>query len=317
MFTSGRRAGRSVRHGVTAAVVGAIVLTASLPASAGPRGARSHTATRRMTISASDSVYTSLSIPVPVRLALDYGEEHPGAPAFSEGKGLAALLLVPEADGSTTFGAIRLPEGAGAVRRVVSMGPQACQLEAYCIVPRGDYKLYVLTERRVTIEVELQGLQGASRLTPRTPANAGIEGAAESYLHSTPDGPVEMAVHGAGFAPSLTGRRNLLFSAFWFRGSDETIGPSPADQPLLQVGTAGSCLYEQEAPPAGAYAPGCPGGKGAGSFSNAKVLSPYGFLLWNALANIPPGTYGRGYYAVHTGIREPGFVGFWLDLTSE
>lgn len=111
------------------------------------------------------------------------------------------------------------------------------------------------------------------------------------------------------------GDRNLTFSAFWFRGPHEPFGPAPTDQPLLQVGDAGSCAF-QGSPPAEAYSPGCPTGEMSGNFSTFRALSQFGYLHWSSTANLSPGQYGRGYYAVHTGIRHPGFIGFWLDLAS-
>lgn len=52
------------------------------------------------------------------------------------------------------------------------------------------------------------------------------------------------------------------------------------------------------------------------NFVNLFALRHFGYTHWGSAAPLPPGEYGRGDYAVHTGIRHPGFVGFWLDLAS-
>jgi hypothetical protein len=303
-----RAGGGGVAFAVTVALVAAV-----LPVPARARGGV-RTATGLMSVSGSGVVYTRLHVAEPARLALNYWEEKGRTPRFSDERGFAAVVLAPVEQGAQTYIAARLPRPNAPDLPLVSLGPDLCQLDAVCEVPAGDYRLYLVSEDKVTVDLHLDGLPGASRFKVTTPAVGEVSRATESYYHSTPQGAVEVAAHGAGFSPVLTGESNLLFTTFWFRGPTEDVGPAPADYPLLQVGDAGSCMYGGS-PPAGAYAPGCPGGERRSNFSTWRVLSDFQYLQWGASTNIGPGEYGWGYFAWHTGVHDPGFVGFWLDVT--
>lgn len=273
-------------------------------------------ATGRMTVFASSLVYTELLVPHPARLSLDYfsDEDHP-TPRFSRGPKFGAIVLVSEEHPNETYMAARLPKSEGAVQRLISIGPKLCQLHDFCKVPAGNYRLYVVTKDPLSVQIEFDGLPARSEIRPTSKAAGEISGATESYFYSSPPGEVEVAAHGAGFSPKLTGESNYMFSAFWFRGPQDPFGPPPTDYPLAQVGDVGSCFYFG-APPADAYAPGCPGGDTGHNFVNLYALRHFGYMHWGSIAPLDPGEFGRGDYAVHTGIHDPGFVGFWVDLTS-
>ncbi len=300
----------------SAALVIALSLALSAPASVHAVQSRVVRATGHMTVSASSLVYTELHIPQGTRLSFDYYSEgkHP-TPRFSKGSEFGAIVLVSETNRADSYLAARLEKSPGVSQRLVSLGKGICQVRDFCEIPTGNYRLYVVTNDRLRVEIEFQGLKGSSTITPTTKAIGELGGATETYLHSTPRAPGEVAATGMGFSPTLTGGFNFLFSAFWFRGPQKPAGPPPADQPLLQVGDAGGCTFNSS-PPAEAYAPGCPTGAMDGNFATFRALGRFSYLQWGSIANIHPGQYGRGNYAVHTGIRNPGFVGFWLDLTS-
>ena len=285
------------------------------PASAQPSKNESIRATGHMTVTASGLAYTELRVPRPARLSLDYYSKgkHP-TPRFSAGSRFGAIVLVSESDNATTYVAARLERSKGASQRLISLGPGTCQVSDSCEVPAGEYRLYLVTEELLTVAIEFQGLSSSSSITTRTAAKGELSDATESYFHSTPEGSAALAATGVGFSPEVSGESNFLFSAFWFRGPQKAVGPPPADQPLLQVGDAGDCYYFGSAPPAEAYAPGCPQGQMGGNISTLRALDRFSYLQWGSIANIESGTYGRGHYAVHTGIHHPGFVGFWLDI---
>lgn len=271
-------------------------------------------ATGRMTVTASGLVYTELHVPRPARLSLDYYSQgtHP-TPRFSQGSEFGAILLVSEKRRHVTYLAARLEKSPGVAQRLISLGPEFCQLNDFCDVSAGRYRLYVITKRRLRVELEFKGLDGASKIYPATQATGELGGASVGYYHSSPPGLIEVAATGMGFSPKVTEESNYIFSAFWFRGPDEPVGPSPVNHPLLQVGDAGGCRFVGSAP-AEAYAPGCPTGDMNGNFSTARALSKFKYLQWGSIANISSGEYSQGNYAVHTGIHDQGFVGFWLGL---
>lgn len=299
--------------GGVALAMTALLAVAVLPAPALARD-RVRSATGLMSVSGAGVVYTRLHVAEPARLALNYWDKKGPTPEFSDGRGFAAVVLAPVEQGAQTYIAGRLPQPNGIDLQHVSLGPDLCQREDACVVPAGDYRLYLVSEGKVTVDLRLDGLPGASRFKVTAPAVGEVSRATESYYHSTPQGPGEVSAHGAGFSPELTGESNLLFTTFWFHGPTEDVGPAPADHPLLQVGDAGSCMYAGP-PPAGAYAPGCPGGQRRANISTWRALSDFQYLQWGASTNIGAGEYGWGYFAWHTGVRDPGFVGFWLDIT--
>ncbi|MDQ3914474.1 MAG: hypothetical protein M3323_03950 [Actinomycetota bacterium] len=267
-----------------------------------------------MKVSGAGIVYTNLHVPEPVQLSLDYWHAKRPTPKFSKGRGFAAVVIAPAERGAQSYIAARIPQPSGIDQKHVSLGPDLCHLDKVCDVPAGHYRLYLVTEGKVTVDLRLQGLAGSSHVEASTPAVGEVSRETESYYHSTPDGLVQIAAHGAGFSPELTGESNMLFTMFWFHGPTEDAGPPPIDRPLLQVGDAGSCFYDGP-PPADAYVPGCPGGRERANISTWRALSDFQYLQWGSSSNIGAGEYGWGYFAVHSGIRDPGFVGFWLDIT--
>lgn len=307
------RAGRGA--GALVALVATVLLSIALvPAPARAR-AGAVEASGFMRVTGKGLVQTRLHVAEPAQLSLDYWRDGTPVPTFSKGKGFAAVVLVA-ADWreGRSYVAARLPQPNGIDQKSVAIGHKLCQLERACDIPAGDYHLYLVSDGKVSVDLQFEGLPGSSRVTLTAPANGELSEATESYFHGSPPGSLEMDAHGAGFSPELTGKSNLLFSTFWFHGPEEGVGPAPADKPLLQVGDAGSCNYDGP-PPANAYVPGCPGGHQGSNFSTWRALSNFQFLQWGASTNVGPGEIGEGYFAVHSGIRDPGFVGFWLDIT--
>jgi hypothetical protein len=291
------------------------VFMTGLPPAARAADARLLEANRFMTVSASSSAYTDIHIPQGARLSLNYWtRKDVPTPRFSQGPGFVALVLASREAIGVTYSAVRLPAEKGVFQRHISLAPDFCQLDRFCKIPAGSYRLFLVTDVPASVEVEFKGLRGSSNVELKRQMTGDISGATESYFHSTPQGPVEVDAHGAGFSPTLSGRANFIFSAFWFRGSNEPAGPAPADKPLLQAGATGECFFGGSPLAPEAYAPGCPTGEPGSNHTTTRALSDFGSLQWGSAGNIRPGPYGVGYYAVHTGIRNAGFVGFWLDL---
>ncbi|HEX2294395.1 MAG TPA: hypothetical protein VHN37_03715 [Actinomycetota bacterium] len=261
----------------------------------------------------------SLEISQDTHLSLNYFDDSgkPG-PTFSSGSGLAAVVLTPatESGAARALSAVRLPKAPGQVQRLVSFGPKNCMLDATgCPVAAGEYRLFLVTESNVTVRLEFEGLAGRATVRPTEPVSGSIARPAPEYSYGLPYTVTGLNAVGAGFSADTTGRA-IVFSAFWFRGAREGVGPvSPADKPLAQVGFAGACAYFDRPPAVGAFAPGCPGGSEVGTFATQRVFDDFGFLQWNQLGGVAPGTYGLGNYAVHSGIFDPGFVGFWIDAS--
>lgn len=270
-----------------------------------------------VTLKGSTTAVVPLEVAESSRLSLDYYDASSlTGPRFSKGAGLAAVILVPDTDDGPAhpLTAVRLPEAPGQAQRLVSFGPKSCMIVGPdCAVPAGSYRMFLVTESPVTVTLRFQGLSGSTTFRAHEPVEGSIVEPGLAYSYGLPYMGTGLDAVGAGFAPETTGRA-IVFSAFWFRGAEEGTGPTPpADEPLLQVGVAGACSYYEEPPAVGAYAPGCPRGNGVGTFATQRVLDDFAFMQWNQLAGAPPGTYGLGNYAIHTGIFDPGFVGFWIN----
>lgn len=301
------------------ALVSTLCLVSWVPTSARAQVAEDDVirATGHMTVIGSSLAYTEVLVPHPALLSLNYysKDEHP-TPRFSEGSEFGAVVLVSQKDPALAFAAVRLEKSPGLIQRHISLGPKSCQvLEDYCEVPVGNYRLYMVSDDRLQVHIQFRGLKGTSTIRPTRKAIGELSSATASYFQGTPRGSIEAAATGMGFSTDKTEHPKYIFSAFWFRGPKEPAGPAPADQPLLQVGDAGNCHFFGEPPPAEAYAPGCPTGSAGGNISSFRALDRFAYLQWGSIANIH-GQYSAGNYAVHTGIRDPGFVGFWLDLES-
>lgn len=297
------------------AIVGSLAIL--LPVAPVRASRTSNQAAGIVTLKGSTTAVVPLEVPEDTRLSLDYYDDSSSTgPRFSDGAGLAAVIVVPDTDNGPgrPLTAVRLPEAPGQVQRLVSLGPKSCMLVGPdCAVPAGSYRVFLVTESPVTVTLRFQGLSGSTTLRPRTPVDAAITEPGLEYSYGLPYMGTGLDAVGAGFAPQTTGRA-IVFSTFWFRGAEEGVGPTaPADEPPLQVGVAGACAYFEEPPAVGAYAPGCPRGSEVGTFATQRALDDFSFMQWNQLAGLPPGTYGLGNYAIHTGIFDPGFVGFWID----
>lgn len=271
-----------------------------------------------VTVKGSATGVVSLQVPRDARLSLDYFDDSSETgPRFSKGAGLAAVLLVPDSSAGRPLTAVRLPDAPGQVQRLISLGPRNCMVVGPdCAVPAGTYRLFLVTESEVVVTLRFQGLSGSTTVTPSEPVDGAVAHPGLEYSYGIPYMGTGLDAVGAGFAPETTGRA-VVFSAFWFRGPRGGLGPvPPTDNPLLQVGVAGACAYFGETPSEGAYAPGCPRGSEIGTFATQRVFDDFGFMQWNQMAGVPAGKYGLGNYAVHTGIFDPGFVGFWIDIAA-
>ncbi|MFN2587690.1 MAG: hypothetical protein ABR613_06210 [Actinomycetota bacterium] len=299
--------------------VALLAAVAAAPLNVAPATARAVTmldAAATMVVTADAPVYTRLHVPRPVRLSLNYWSKKQAArvPRFSPGATLGAIVIASDDDADAVYVAARLPQGARAVQRLVSLGPDLCQVRRYCELAPGTYRLYVMTERPVEVTLKLEGLRGTTSIAPGTPAVGEVGGPTHSYYHSTPQSGAEAAAHGAGMAATVAGKSNLVFSGFWFAGPHERFAPAPADRPPLQIGDAGACFLYDHPPASEAFAPGCPTGSMLSNHSTWRALSDFAYLEWVARWNLEAGDYAWGNFAVHTGIRQRGFVGFWLSL---
>lgn len=272
-----------------------------------------------LVVKGSASSAISLDVPENARLSLDYFDGSPETgPSFSDGRGLAAVILKPEGTAGSVraLTAVRLPEARGQVQRLVSLGPDNCMVRsAGCPLVAGTYRLILVADSRVSVTLRFDGLSGSKTLRLTDRVAGAITAPKPEYSYDVPYTVTGLDATGVGFAPKTTGDA-IIFSAFWFRGAQKGVAPAaPADKPPLQVGAAGSCVYFDRPPSVGAFAPGCPGGSDAGTSLTQRVFDDFGYLQWNQLGGVPPGTYGLGNYAVHTGIFDPGFIGFWVDAT--
>lgn len=299
--------------------VSSFVTIAATAASAPFAGAAAvHTAAGVVRVEASGLAWASLDVPRDARLSLDYYDESAlTGPRFSSGRGFAAVVVVPDVpDGvAGALTAVRLPKGPGQIQRFVSMGGRdSCAFEPRgCPVPAGPYRVFVVTESKVVVTLRFEGLSGSTRIVADEPATGEISAPEPEYSYEVPYTVTGLDATGMGFAPSTTGRA-VVFSAFWFRGARDGVAPiAPADEPLFQIGLAGTCLYFGEPPAVGAFAPGCPTGENTGAFATQRAFDDFSFMQWNQASGVPPGTYGLGNYAIHTGIFDPGFIGFWIE----
>ena len=298
--------------------VACLLLTAGLlvpaPAGAGPRMVAR--AKERLTIQGSGLRRTQIYVPRDATLNLNYWAGKGELPTFRGEKGFSVVVLIKVGQFDHSFTIARLPKKRGKTSAHVSLGPDYCMIKKACRIPQGLYNVYLASEKETSVRLTLNGLEsGSSTVRPRTPVKGALGGPTDSYWHTTPSAPVEVAAHGAAFSPQLTGRSNFVFSSFWFRGNDAPVGPPPVDKPVGNLGDAGGCTYRgARASDPYAYAPGCPGGSQHGNFSHFKLLNGVEYLQWGSLANMGPGEFGTGYFAWNTGIKEKGFRGLWFEM---
>lgn len=233
---------------------------------------------------------------------------------FDGGAGLAALVLAPQDVTSTSriFTAVRLPAASNRALRAVALGPNVC---FDCTVEPGRYRLYVVTQAPVSITLTLGGLAGSSSVSPTTRVAGAVHGLEREHRYESPEIGTQGALWGGGFYPQVRSNFSVIFDTFWFHGPQEPFQQNPpANKPLLQVGAAGMCFYGRSLPREVNFAPGCPGGSYRGGGTTQRALDNYRYLQWGQLVGVATGDFAAGGYAAHTGVREPGVAGFWLDI---
>lgn len=166
-------------------------------------------------------------------------------------------------------------------------------------VPAGTYELFVFSESGGgKIRLDLKGLQGKTRLSPRRPAPVEIErptpqswGAANDNLYS------------GGSMTELTSK-GLLFNALWLEHSGYI------------AGQFGFCHYENgsEIEPL-VFVPGCPNGRASAISNNRMVESEPGvrvqLLGWSSLS---PGEHAHGaWYTTESMVERASHITVALD----
>ena len=300
--------------------VALVVLVAALLPAPRSSAAPAPAVAGRTVVKATRTGWIPVRIPKPAKLALGFTDDFQNLDGvrFDGGKGLAALVLQSEKDSTGTYTAVRLPAEKNRLARVTSMGPNVCNVAPTCTLEPGTYRLYVVVGPGGPVKVTLDfgGLKGSTTLRPTRAARAEVSGPKVEYFHEAPYTATGAAAYGAGFFPEVTAKRALLYTAFWFRGSEDPSVPvPPADQPLLQLGQSGRCFHDVEPEVHDtAFLPGCPGGWDRGGPTALKAVDGYKMVQWGQEVGVPSGTYGLGGYITHTGIFDPGLVGFWLDI---
>lgn len=260
-------------------------------------------------------------IPAEARLSLAYtpGRQNFVGAQFDDGGTFAAVVIAAEDVQSTSdaLTMVRLPASGDPQRpRVVALGPDLCNAAPSCVLEAGLYTLYAVTQgSSFELTLHLQGLSDAVTVAPNLSVSGLAYSATHEYLRETPyQLGVGVSGYGAGFFTDFPTDSEMAFYSFWFRGASEPF--QPVGKPLLQVGAAGACSYGQEPPGGTAFAPGCPGGFYQGGATAQRILDDYRYLQWGQFVGVPRGRHGFGGFAVHTGIRNQGFVGFRLGLGS-
>lgn len=272
----------------------------------------------RTKVVATTSSWMRVRVPRDASLAIGFTESFDGLDgvSFDEGDGLAAVALAPQVADPQPVAAVRLPRAENRLVDAVGLGPRNCQTEAACELPAGTYRLYVVTDRPVTVELVLRGLSGTTRLRPKLPVGGATSGAEHERFHSTPYTATAASMWGVGFTPQVKARYGMLFYSFWFNGSSTPAAPvPPADHPLLQVGISEACFYDGAPTEETAFLPGCVGGLPRGGQTALKALDDHRYTQWGSEVGVTSGSYGLGANVIHTGIFDRGFAGFWLDLT--
>lgn len=259
-----------------------------------------------------------VSIPADATLALGFTEDYKGlqGASFDAGGGLAAVALAPAAvHDPQPVAAVRLPKAENRLVDHVALGPRNCQTTAACDLPAGEYRLYVLTDRPLTVRLTLGGLPGRSKLRPSLALPGAASGAEHETFHQAPYTATGASAWTVGFTPEIRTSYGMLFYSFWFNGSSKPVAAPPADQPLLQVGTSEACFYDGAPQEQTAFFPGCAGGLPRGGHTALKALDDHRYAQYGSEVGVTSGRYGLGAHVLHTGIFDQGFAGFWLDLT--
>lgn len=262
----------------------------------------------------SGAAWGSIRLNRPTQVSLQWTRELAGLRGvkFPTSDRMQVLVLVPQGKLSPSVQAVALPPAEKRAAEVVALGRNLCER---CDLAAGSYDVFVLGGSSRGITVFFEGLDGTTTIELNHKARGGLKDADDEFSLGTPYLISGIDSYGAGYFVDVDSRNTLLFHALWYRGADEPPVPgAPVDEPLASIGHSADCLYRDNPPPGMGFAPGCPGGQSGFGLTSAWMLQKKRYLRWGARLGSQPGTYGIGAWAIHTGIFDPGFAGFWLEL---
>lgn len=257
------------------------------------------TLARLTTISGATSGYAVVRLARSATLEQPWGS--PREPVRIRGAGFVGFALVeevPSFDGVTLIGgrfSSLLPP------YVIGMGERLGDSSEGFRIPAGDYRLYLITERRnAQVTLALGGLEGRRFLSPNRRVATEVV-SPTPYLAATG----RREVFSAGEAVRLGGR-GLLFDVVWHL------------QPVHLHTEYWFCSYAEYPEGPVPYAPGCP------STSNRIIMTtgdsdvwlrPTGGSVAGLWAPLPKGTYGSGAsYLAGQPITASGYTAAWVAL---
>lgn len=209
------------------------------------------------------------------------------------GSGFALVSLDYAYDPPTVIG-LMTPGGARARRLVVAFGDdrRGNQILVTQVLPRGRYRLYLITSGPATVRFGLKGLRGGTTaLKPARPERVGLRRV---------DSPVKTSYTGEVLAHAyeLIAEQNIAFVTV-----STIIRNAPHGYDSF------SCMYRGGPPPGGVYLPRCLNASfGLGTANNLPIIGEFDYLGFGAFSNLP-----GGKWAMSRSINAPGEV---IDQTS-
>ncbi len=293
-----------MRRTVAVAAALAGLLTAAVPATAGPSS--TPTLGGRVTLSGSTTGYLSVIVPKAAVLSRT-GPDRRDAVRITGGGKMSGFALV--ATGSRDFALIG---GRSDFTRdytdengvfVMRLGNDAVlDKNGFIVVPAGAYRLYLITDGKPTsVALGFDGLSGHRKLTPKTKKTLLTQGGQPRLT------------------PEDTG---VLFSEGYGAALD---GPTlhfaiTAVETDVHTETSKSwCFYFRKPAGPNPYLPGCPSTNG-GAFWLHRLHSDertdgFTFISYSGVRLTAPGDYGSGVGVV-TGstVTDADYAHFWLTL---
>jgi hypothetical protein len=270
---------------------------------------------------------TQVVLPAAAELDLTYTDQGTQrSVTIDSGPGLAGVLLRQVGGDGTYVAVTKLPDDPARRQHTVGIGVNAGD-QFRPRLPAGTYDLYLIAQSPTTVTIDLAGLTGTTTLDldgdTTGPATRPVTGEVMvpnvEQDYRSPDAPGQLGAggYGLGWLGESTGDRTFVFDAFWYHGPTEPVPGGVTDQPAANIGQAERCKYGNPIPgDAGpfSFAPGCPGGTTASSTTVARALQTASVVLFGMDNNAPAHPLGRGGYAIHTGIHDPGMSGYWIQL---
>lgn len=259
----------------------------------------------RTTVTGQGPGYVELRVPadVTIDLRVDDGEV---AGFQAEGSSSVTGMLLTSRDRATKPGpvylAMAMPDGFEAFREVsVTSSPKGGRCEV-CPLPRGDYRLYLLSDGPAEVTLEVVEPEGRSAEYAASPLAADVRSpkAADVAL------PNDTGRLWSAVASGELTTPGALISVSYFEG--------PANA-AANVVAFGSCSYDGDGAPLGVALPGCPGGgHKLGGLLN-RIQTDYGVARVELVLPVAAGASSMGAYADVVGTSGTfGMTGIWLNL---